>query len=337
MKYVVRSLDGREYGPFTSDQLQDLRAGQRLGPGDFIRRENGRTWSPFEKIAGLGDLSEAADLPRNDAPLAGPSALPDQDVFPATPDLEDVATLPADLQRDPLRTDAVDPMDERDVMDDSPVTITRSSTSEIELDIARASASADMLVQHGVLVNRLPGETDVFTLKQSFLDVARNSVLAALLGRRGVLVCTSRRIAVVLPSVSSRTIRIAYPGQSRSIGLERRTSLVRLIFGVMLFLNAIVTFLGSSLLGGLAAVVDGAAGVGIAEASGALGWGIAALFAAGGGFLLLTSTAKALVIDAGDPVVFPCSRATAWHLGRIDDAHHMSLEATAGQSSIIAE
>ena len=337
MKYVVRSLDGREYGPFTSDQLQDLRAGQRLGPGDFIRRENGRTWSPFEKIAGLGDLSEAADLPRNDAPLAGPSALPDQDVFPATPDLEDVATLPADLQRDPLRTDAVDPMDERDVMDDSPVTITRSSTSEIELDIARASASADMLVQHGVLVNRLPGETDVFTLKQSFLDVARHSILAALLGRRGVLVCTSRRIAVVLPSVSSRTIRIAYPGRSRSIGLERRTSLVRLIFGVMLFLNAIVTFLGSSLLGGLAAVVDGAAGVGIAEASGALGWGIAALFAAGGAFLLVTSTAKALVIDAGDPVVFPCSRATAWHLGRIDDAHHMSLEATAGQSTIIAE
>jgi hypothetical protein len=102
-------------------------------------------------------------------------------------------------------------------------------------------------------------------------------------------------------------------------------------------LNAIVTFLGSSLLGGLAAVVDGAAGVGIAEASGALGWGIAALFAAGGAFLLITSTAKALVIDAGDPVVFPCSRATAWHLGRIDDAHHMSLEATAGQSTIIAE
>jgi hypothetical protein len=224
-----------------------------------------------------------------------------------------------------------------DEMEDSPVAITISSTSQIELDIARASASADMLVQHGVLVNRLPGETDVFTLKQSFLDVARHSMLAALLGRRGVLVCTSRRIAVVLPSVSSRTIRIAYPGQSRSIGLERRTSLVRLIFGVMLFLNAIVTFLGSSLLGGLAAVVDGAAGVGIAEASGALGWGIAALFAAGGAFLLITSTAKALVIDAGDPVVFPCSRATAWHLGRIDDAHHMSLEATAGQSTIIAE
>lgn len=346
MKYVVRSLDGREYGPFTSDQLRDLRAGQRLGPGDFIRRENGRTWSPFEKIPGLGDLGDAADLTRNDAPLAGPSALPDQDVFPATPDLDDVATPPADLQRDPLRTNAVDPMDAMDAMnavdavdemEDSPVAITISSTSQIELDIARASASADMLVQHGVLVNRLPGETDVFTLKQSFLDVARHSMLAALLGRRGVLVCTSRRIAVVLPSVSSRTIRIAYPGQSRSIGLERRTSLVRLIFGVMLFLNAIVTFLGSSLLGGLAAVVDGAAGVGIAEASGALGWGIAALFAAGGAFLLITSTAKALVIDAGDPVVFPCSRATAWHLGRIDDAHHMSLEATAGQSTIIAE
>ena len=176
MKYVVRSLDGREYGPFTSDQLRDLRAGQRLGPGDFIRRENGRTWSPFEKIPGLGDLSDAADLPRNDAPLAGPSALPDQNVFPATPDLDDVATPPADLQRDPLRTNAVDPMDAMDAMDavdavdDSPVAITISSTSQIELDIARASASADMLVQHGVLVNRLPGETDVFTLKQSFLD-----------------------------------------------------------------------------------------------------------------------------------------------------------------------
>lgn len=332
MKYIVRSLDGREYGPFTSDQLRTLRAEERLGPGDFVRRETGKTWSPFEKIPGLGNAGDAAAEFRPDAPEAGPAGPPNRGQEPKTPAesdlIDDPFHSPADLQIDETGTETPK---------EAPVPLKRPSTSPIELDIARASASADTLVQHGILVNRLPGETDVFTLQQSFLDVARHSIFAAVLGRRGALVCTSRRIAVVLPSVSSRTIRIAYPGQSRSIGLERRTSLVRLIFGVMLCLNAFVTFLGSSLLGGLAALVDGAAGVGIAEASGALGWGIAALFAAGGIFLLVTSTAKALVIDAGDPVVFPCSRATAWHLGRIDDAHHMSLEATAGQSTMIAE
>ena len=328
MKYIVRSLDGREYGPFTSEQLRTLRAEERLGPGDFVRRETGKTWSPFEKIPGLGSAGDAAAEFRADAPEAGPAGPPNRGQKlenPAESNIDDPFDSPADLPIDEVETET---------SEEAPVPLKSPSTSPIELDIARVSASADTLVQHGILVSRLPDETDIFTLHQSFLDVARHSILAAFLGRRGVLVCTSRRVAVVLPSVSTKTIRIAYPGQSRSIGLERRTSLVRLIFGLMLILNAFVSFLGSSLIGGLAAAVDAAGGLGIAEATGALGLSIAALFAIAGAFLLITSTAKALVIDAGDPVVFPCGRATAWHLGRIDEAHHASVEATAGQSSI---
>jgi hypothetical protein len=313
MKYIVRSLDGREYGPFTSDQLQELKDAQRLGPGDFIRRETGKTWSPFEKIPGLGDVEGGDATIRDDPPDAGPSGRPvpgestDEPVLAATDPLVD------DLRTDEPET--------------PPVPTTGPSTSQIELDIARASASADLLVQHGVLVSRLPGETDVFELQQSFLDVAKQSLLAALLGRRGVLVCTSRRVAIVLPSVSSKTIRIAYPGMSRSIGIERRTSLIRLIFGLMLFLNAVISFLGSSLLGGITSALDQAAGLGITQTTDILGLGIAGLFAAAGAFLIITSNAKALVIEAGEPIIFPCSRASAWHLGRLDDAHHICVDA----------
>ncbi|MEE2894982.1 MAG: DUF4339 domain-containing protein, partial [Planctomycetota bacterium] len=61
MKYIVRSVDGDEYGPFTSEELRDLVREDRLGPGDYVRRESGQTWSPFEKIAGLGDRLPDAD------------------------------------------------------------------------------------------------------------------------------------------------------------------------------------------------------------------------------------------------------------------------------------
>ena len=76
MKYIVRSLDGREYGPFTSAQLRELKDSERLGPGDFIRRETGKTWSPFEKIPGLGDVDGDEAQIRDDAPDAGPSSIP---------------------------------------------------------------------------------------------------------------------------------------------------------------------------------------------------------------------------------------------------------------------
>lgn len=320
MKYIVRSLDGREYGPFTSAQLRELKDSERLGPGDFIRRETGKTWSPFEKIPGLGDVDGDEAQIRDDAPDAGPSSIP---VAVAEEPTDDPTITPMDVPSDDQDLDEPD--------SHHSVTATGLSTSQIELDIARASASADLLVQHGVLVNRLPGETDVFALQQSFLDVARSSLLSAFLGRRGVLVCTSRRVAVVLPSLSSKTIRIAYPGMSRSIGIERRTSLIRLIFGLMLFLNAVISFLGSSLLGGITSAIDAASGLGVTQTTGALGLGIAGLFAAGGAFLIITSNAKALVIEAGEPIIFPCSRATAWHLGRLDDAHHLSADAMQGR------
>jgi len=183
----------------------------------------------------------------------------------------------------------------------------------------------DALVENGVLVDRLPGESDVFTLNQSFLDMTRNSLLAAVLGRRGVLVCTNRRIAAVLPDLMTQSARIAYPERVRSIGIERRTSPLRLVFGAILLLNAVFTVVGAGLLGTVTTALDAAAGTSIAAASTGASVVVAAIFGLAGVLLLLTSTSRALVVDGGESISFPCGRVTAWHLGRLDEARNAAV------------
>jgi len=311
MKYIVRSVDGREYGPFGSDELRELADQSRLGPGDFVRRETGRTWSPFERIPGLGDRPPT---PRTDAPSPGPGLpsgaenAPELEIteFESTPE-------PLEEAEDAEPDDLVSTVFER------------TSGSGHELDLARASANANALVENGVLVVRLPGESDVFTLNQSFLDMTRNSLLAAVLGRRGALICTNRRIATVLPDLMTQSTRIAYPERIRSIGVERRTSPLRLVFGAILLLNAILTVVGAGLLGTVTTALDAAAGTSIAAASTGASVAIAAIFGLAGVLLLLTSTSRALVVDGGESISFPCGRVTAWHLGRLDEARNAAI------------
>ena len=311
MKYIVRSVDGREYGPFASDELRELADQRRLGPGDFVRRETGRTWSPFERIPGLGDRPE---ISRTDASFPGPDA--------STGGEEGLEVEMADFKPTP------DPVDHQaDGESDQPTSpiFDRTTSSGHELDLARASANADALVENGVLVERLPGEIDVFTLTQSFLDMSRNSILAAMLGRRGVLICTNRRIATVLPDLMTQSARIAYPERIRSIGVERRTSPIRLLFGGILLLNALFTLLGASLLGTVTTALDAAAGTSLAATSTGASIVIAALFGLAGILLLLTSTSRALVVDGGESIAFPCGRVTAWHVGRLDEARNAAV------------
>lgn len=311
MKYIVRSVDGREYGPFGSDELRELADQRRLGPGDFVRRETGRTWSPFERIPGLGDRSPSA---RSETPTPGPGLAPDPDE-PLEIEASDPDPVPAVAAREAD--------DESDAS--MPPAVDRTTGSGHELDLARASANADALVEHGLLVDRLPGELDVFTLHQSFLDMSRNSMLAALLGRRGVLVCTNRRIAAVLPDLMTQSARIAYPERISSIGVERRTSPLRLVFGAILLLNAILTVVGAGLLGSVTAALDAAAGTSIAATSAGASVAVAAIFGLAGVLLLLTSTSRALVVDGGESITFPCGRVTAWHLGRLDEARNAAV------------
>ena len=311
MKYIVRSVDGREYGPFGSDELRELADQQRLGPGDFVRRATGRTWSPFEQIPGLGDRTS---ISRSDAPIPGP----------ATPlDGEDALELKSsDSEPTPDLADH-----ESDASPDGPVPpiFDQSPGSGHELDLARASANADALVENGVLVERLPGEFDVFTVTQSFLDMSRNSILAAMLGRRGVLICTNRRIAAVLPDLMTQSARIAYPERVRSFGVERRTSPIRLVFGAILLLNAFFTLVGASFLGAVTSALDTTAGTSLAASSGVASIIIAAFFGLAGILLLLTSTSRALVVDGGESITFPCGRVTAWHLGQLDKARNAGV------------
>ena len=311
MKYIVRSVDGREYGPFASDELRELADQRRLGPGDFVRRETGRTWSPFERIPGLGDRPPT---PRTDAPSPGTG------VPGGVADVPEAEITEFESSSTPLDQEAgAEP-------DDSVSTVfERTSGSGHELDLARASANVDALVENGVLVDRLPGESDVFTLNQSFLDMTRNSLLAAVLGRRGVLVCTNRRIAAVLPDLMTQSARIAYPERVRSIGIERRTSPLRLVFGAILLLNAVFTVVGAGLLGTVTTALDAAAGTSIAAASTGASIVVAAIFGLAGVLLLLTSTSRALVVDGGESIAFPCGRVTAWHLGRLDEARNAAV------------
>ncbi|MAD18876.1 MAG: hypothetical protein CMJ52_01445 [Planctomycetaceae bacterium] len=311
MKYIVRSVDGREYGPFGSDELRELADQRRLGPGDFVRREMGRTWSPFERIPGLGD--------RGSLPSSDPSTL-------------DSTEPVADGEVLGLETDVRDPMPETDAPERDAAThpppsrsVEDHAGSGHELDLARASANAVALVEHGVLVERLPGEVDVFTLSQSFFDTSRKSFVAAMLGRRGRLICTNRRVAAILPDLMTQSIRIAYPERIGSIGIERRTSPVRLVFGALLLLNAIFTLIGTSLFGSTMAALDAAAGTALAGASGGAGLAIATVFGVAGVLLLLTSTTRALVVDDGDAIEFPCGRITVWHLGRLDESRNAAL------------
>lgn len=311
MKYIVRSVDGQEYGPFGSDELRELADQRRLGPGDFVRRETGRTWSPFERIPGLGDRREAVHA---EAPIPGVGVpIDDQDALEL--ETEDPGPDP----------DSVDP--EVDAGSDRPVPPGFASTagSGHELDLARASANAGALVEHGVLVERLPDEIDLFTLNQSFFDMSRNSMLAAMLGRRGVLVCTNRRIAAVLPDLMTQSARIAYPERIRSIGIERRTSPLRLLIGGILLLNGVFTLVGAGLLGTVTTALDAAAGTSLATSSTGASFIIAAVFGLAGILLLLTSTSRALVVDGGDSIAFPCGRVTAWHLGRLDEARNAAI------------
>lgn len=279
---MVRNQEGSEFGPFTSDQLHELVRLDRLGPGDFVRRENGRTWSPFEKISGLGGSRGGEEIS------------------------EEVAEEIEEPVREPAAPIPPSPI-ASPVAPESMGSFSRGDTPPL-MEEARNNPFHAI----GVLIDLLPGEELLFVLRQTFLDSLRSSILATVLGRRGTMVCTNRRVVVAIPTLTSTSVQMAYLDRVGLIARTSKTQIWRILLGLMLMFWGASMFFPAMFLGGMGA----AAGM-----IGAMfGWFMGALFALGGLGLVLTATSRVLMVEAGEALVFVSSAASPWHLGQIDTA-----------------
>lgn len=279
---MVRNQEGAEFGPFTSAELHELVRLDRLGPGDFVRREVGRTWSPFEKISGLGDSSGVEGISEQAAEeVVVPISQPASPIPPAAI----VDSAPAE----------------------SGEAFSRGDTPPLMKD-----ARDNPFHPIGVLIDRLPDEELLFVLRQTFLDSLRSSILATILGRRGTMVCTNRRVVVVAPTITSTSVQMAYLDRVGLIARTSKTSIWRIVLGVILLIWAASMFFPAFFLGGTGAAV------GIIGAM--FGWFMGAIFALAGLSFVLTATSRVLMVEAGEALVFVSSAASPWHLGQIDTA-----------------
>ena len=88
------------------------------------------------------------------------------------------------------------------------------------------------LALRGFNVRKLEGEEVQSVEPQSFLDAFRLSMLAAVIGRRGVLVLTNRRVFVTNATISTRALQSAYLDRIDRIGYGSRTAVWKLLLGV---------------------------------------------------------------------------------------------------------
>lgn len=119
-----------------------------------------------------------------------------------------------------------------------------------------AARRDDGLVRHieplalrGFNVRKLDGEEVESVEPQSFLDALRLSFLAAIFGKRGVLVLTNRRVFVTNATISTRALQSAYLDRIDRIGFGSRVALWRLLFGLLLTLAGLLMWLGPMMLG----------------------------------------------------------------------------------------
>ncbi len=346
MRYVVRSVDGAEYGPFTSDELRQLVREQRLGPGDFIRREEGRTWSPFEKIAGLADIEAMS-------PTSDPSTDMSTDPVSSVPGGPDLPVEPPRLRPDPGP-------EQIDGGSTAPPSPPHSRPVGIQLDDLRGSVnepnagstpaasgspqlrrsvpieparSTNPFVAAGLPIDLLAGEEVEFVLVQSFLDACRDSLLGAILGHRGRLVCTSRRAVSIMPGFGRSSMTVVWLDRIAGAAVRSRTSMARMVFGVIGLLYAAYALVGSFAVGAAmnALGTGGAAVGGITAILGTIVAGLAALL---GLYLLLTARGRAVIIgDGHDGIAFMSAAATPWHLAQIDAGRMRSTDSTVDASA----
>jgi hypothetical protein len=100
----------------------------------------------------------------------------------------------------------------------------------------------EALALRGFHVRALAGESIEGVVTQSFVDTLRGSVPAAILGRRGVFVLTSRRAFIVHATLGRKSIECVYLDRIDRIGFGTRTAWrwFAIGFTVMLFASLLL-------------------------------------------------------------------------------------------------
>ena len=289
MNYFVRTESGAEHGPLSARQLRDAARSGALSRGDLVRPEGTVDWFRADKVRGL----EFADFAAETVSPAQPSVQATTPPGAATPPGAPAPTpSPASAATPPL---------------EPPPQVRRDDGLIRHIE---------PLAARGFNVRKLEGEEVESVTTQSFLDVLRLSIPAALLGRRGLLVVTNRRVFVANATVSTRALQSAYLDRIDRIGFGGRVAIARLVMGAMLALGGVAAAVGPMLL----ALVTGA---GLAPPA----LGSAALpFIVVGILLVLLARYRALEIGVASGTLVFAKRALELDaLSRIDELRDARL------------
>lgn len=195
-----------------------------------------------------------------------------------------------------------------------------------QLPVARANPN-DALLRHieplvlrGFNVRKLEGEEVVAIDTQTFLDTFRVSIAAALIGRRGILVLTNRRLFIANATISTRSLQSVYLERIDRLGFGGRISLAYFLIGILLALTASAIAFGPSLIalatGGVLALAPNM---------------LAVPFAVIGVILILLARLRALEIGVASANLIYAKRSLDFDtLARIDEAREAAITSRSG-------
>ena len=210
LDYFVRFSTGAESGPYTADELRELARSSRLKPTDFIRRGEFGTWMVAARTRGF----EFSDTKKPVAPI----------------------------EDSPL--EAVEPIDA--AVGSATATAAEPPRAPIPSAVAEATTESGYIVTlalRGFNMRTLPGEVVCYTLAQDFVDAFRVSMFAALLGKRGTLVVTSRRVIIANATLTTRHVDVLYLDALDRVSVATRVSVARCVLGGVFALGGVLTLL----------------------------------------------------------------------------------------------
>lgn len=201
MPYFVRTESGVEFGPVSAKELREAARSGSLARRDLVRPSGTVDWFRAERVRGLE--------------------------FVRAPELG-------------ARSEVTSPVDEEPVviLEDSralPSPTAPTTTPPLFAEPARGS-HIEALAVRGFHVRELAGETVEAIVIQSPIDAMRTSFLAALLGRRGILLVTTRRVFVVEARLLGVSVESIYLDRIDRMGFGTRTAPRRLVSGLLLIL-----------------------------------------------------------------------------------------------------
>jgi len=312
MQYMVRRADGAIYGPYAASRLREFALQGKISPRDYVRAERGTRWEMAVRAGCLAGAFGATEAGEHDLepPEEGPA--------------EPLAQVEPLAQAEPLAR--AEPLAQSEPLAQAE-TVRSDEDAQATIDLARRLQRARLPIQ------LMQGELVLVLRQQSFFDAAARSAISAVMGRRGTMVATTRRIAAVVPGLFGDETTVVDLGRVTSVRVGRRIAIRRLISGSMLIFNGVLAWAVSGLFGlagqSLSRVLGPMSGFlgmdtgyadGMVSASQVIRWigfGLMAL----GAVTLLASIRRAVVVHAGSvKVIFHCARAGTRDIAAISDA-----------------